>query len=85
MSDFSRAYDTLDARLAERDYIAGEGRGSYSIADIATWPWISRFEWHQADLSSYPALRDWYLRIADRPAVQAGYHQPHYVNDIPMP
>ena len=81
----ARAYATLDARLRGRDFIAGEGRGEYSIADIISWPWVSRFEWHEADLASYPSVRDWYLRIAQRPAVQAGYHQPHYVNDVPMP
>jgi len=81
----ARAYATLDARLTGRRYLAGEGRGEYTIADILSWPWISRFEWHEADLSEYPAVRDWYLRIAERPAVQAGYHKPHYVNDVPMP
>ncbi|WP_068115512.1 glutathione S-transferase family protein [Tropicimonas marinistellae] len=81
----ARVYATLDARLRGRSYIAGAGTGEYSIADILTWPWVSRFEWHQADLADYPAVRDWYLRIADRPAVQAGYRQPHYVNDVPLP
>ena len=81
----ARAYATLEARLAARDYIAGDGRGDYTIADILSWPWVSRFEWQEVDLGQYPAVRDWYLRIAERPAVQAGYRQPHYVNDIPLP
>jgi GST-like protein len=80
-----RLYDTLDRRLHGRDYVAGEGRGEYSIADMAIWPWISRFEWQQVDLGAYPAVRDWYLRLAERPAVQRGYHVPKFVNEIPMP
>jgi len=80
-----RLYGVLDAHLAGREYIAGEGRGEYTIADIACWPWISRFEWHRLDLNDYPNVRDWYLRIADRPAVERGYHQPKWVNEVPRP
>lgn len=81
----ARAYATLNARLNGRAYLAGDGPGEYSIADIMSWPWVSRFEWHEADLADYPKVRDWYVRIVERPAVQAGYHQPHFVNDIPLP
>ncbi len=84
-AEANRLYGVLDRRLADRDYMAGDGRGEYSIADIATWPWISRFEWQQIDLTQYPNVCDWYLRIAERPAVQKGYQVPKYVNDIPMP
>lgn len=80
-----RLYKVLDARLQGRDYMAGEGRGAYTIADIATWPWISRFERHQVSLRDYPAVMDWYLRIAERPAVQRGYHVPKFTTDIPVP
>ena len=69
-------YSTLNRRLAERDFIAGSGRGEYTVADILTWPWIASFPHHQADLNAYTAVRDWYLRIADRPAVQRGYNVP---------
>jgi GST-like protein len=80
-----RLYGVLDRRLAGRDFIAGEGRGEYSIADMAAWPWISRFEWQRIDLADYPNVRDWYLRIAARPAVQRGYKVPKDVGDVPMP
>ncbi|MGF1446856.1 MAG: glutathione S-transferase family protein [Pikeienuella sp.] len=76
-----RLYGVLDRRLEGRHYISG----SYSIADMAVWPWTSRFEWQQVDLSDFPRVRDWYLRIAERPAVQKGYHVPMKVNEIPMP
>lgn len=80
-----RLYRVLDGRLEGRHFIAGEGRGEYSIADMACWPWISRFEWQEVDLNDYPNVRDWYVRIAERPAVQKGYHVPKFVNDVPFP
>ncbi|MHA1108718.1 MAG: glutathione S-transferase N-terminal domain-containing protein [Alphaproteobacteria bacterium] len=76
-----RLYGVLDRRLAEREFVAGE----YSIADMAIWPWISRFEWQQMDLNEFPNVRDWYVRIAERPAVQRGYQVPKFVTDVPMP
>jgi len=80
-----RLYGVLDRQLTGRDYVAGDGRGQYSIADMASWPWISRFEWQEIDLGDFPAVRDWYLRIAERPAVQRGYQVPHFVSEVPMP
>jgi GST-like protein len=77
----NRLYGVLDKRLADRDYVAG----AYSIADMAIWPWISRFEWQQIDLAEFPKVRDWYLRIAARPAVQKGYQVPKFTTDVPMP
>ena len=80
-----RLYGVLDRRLAGRDYVVGTGTGEYSITDMAIWPWISRFDWQQIDLNEFPNVRDWYVRIAERPAVQRGYQVPKYVTDIPMP
>ncbi|MFZ3581785.1 glutathione S-transferase family protein [Loktanella sp. DJP18] len=80
-----RLYGVLNARLAGRDYIAGDGRGQYTIADMACWPWISRFEWQEIDLNDFPNVRDWYLRIAERQAVQKGYSVPHFTTEVPMP
>lgn len=80
-----RLYRVLDERLTGRDFVAGTGTGAYTVADMAIWPWISRFEWQQIDLNDYPAVRAWYLRLAGRPAVQAGYQVPSYVTDVPMP
>lgn len=78
-----RLYKVLNTRLEGRDYVAGEGRGVYTIADMSIWPWVSRFEWQQIDLTEYPNVRDWYNRIAERPAVQRGYHVPKFVSDVP--
>ena len=80
-AEAKRLYAVLDKRLADRDYLSG----SYSIADMATWPWISRYEWQGIDWADYPNLKRWYLTIADRPAVQRGYDVPMKVNPIPRP
>jgi GST-like protein len=76
-----RLYGVLDRRLAEAEYMAG----GYSVADMATWPWISRFEWHQVDLTKYPNVLRWYKAIAARPAVVKGYHVPVKQPGVPMP
>jgi GST-like protein len=76
-----RLYGVLDKRLADRDYVAGV----YSIADMAIWPWISRFEWHTVDLNQYPNVARWYKAIAARPAVIKGYDVPVKQPGIPMP
>lgn len=76
-----RLYDVIDTRLSQHEYVADE----YSIADIALWPWVSRFEWQGIDLDEYEHVKRWYLEIVKRPAVQTGYHVPVRVNDIPMP
>jgi GST-like protein len=74
-----RLYQVLENRLIDRDYIVDD----YSIVD-ATWPWISRFEFQKMDLNDYPNLKKWYLRIAERPAVQRGYGVPQKLA-IPLP
>jgi GST-like protein len=71
-TEAKRLYGVLNARLEVCDYLSG----SYSIADMATWPWIARYEWHDIDWQDYPALLDWYLRIADRKAVVRGFSVP---------
>jgi len=77
----ARLYGVLNRRLENRAFVTDD----YSIADIAIWPWISRFEWQQIDLSAYPNVKRWYETIAARPAVQKGYKVPKDVGEIPMP
>ena len=77
----ARLYKVLDTQLAGRDFIVGD----YTIADMASWPWAARFEWQGIDLKDYPNVRDWYVRIAERPAVQKGYQVPKFTADIPLP
>tara|TARA_B110000444_G_scaffold259548_1_gene303630 strand:- start:1494 stop:2120 length:627 start_codon:yes stop_codon:yes gene_type:complete len=66
----TRIYKELDERLAKEDYLAGN---FYSIADIATFPWIARHEWHDIGLKDYKNLARWYELISKREAVQKGY------------
>ncbi len=75
-------YGDLDERLAQSNYLAGE---KYSIADIATWPWIARHEWHDIGLKNYQNLSRWYLEIAKREAVIKGYDFMKRGEVIPLP
>ena len=84
-TEAARLYKVMNTRLTGRDYLAGEGRGSYTVADIACFPWVARFDWQSVDLNDFPAVRDWYLRILDRPATQRGYDIPHAATPIPRP
>ena len=77
----NRIYGVLDRRLSKAQFLAD----AYSIADIATWPWISRFEWQEIEFSNYPNLLRWYLEVADRPATQSGYDVPENGATIPRP
>jgi GST-like protein len=61
------------------------GGNDYTIADIATWPWIARYEWHGVDWQKYPSLKHWYRAIAVRPAVRRGFDVPRATAPIPMP
>ena len=65
-----KIYQDLNDRLTNSKYLAGK---KYSIADIATWPWIARHEWHDIGLKKYENLTRWYLDIANREAVIKGY------------
>ena len=65
-----RIYKELDERLSESKFLAGE---DYTIADIATFPWIARHEWHDIGLKKFKNLTRWYLEIAKRDAVKKGY------------
>lgn len=78
-AEVKRLYSVLDKQLEGRDHICGE----YSIADMACWPWVSRYEWQQIDLADYPNVRAWYQRLRARDAVQRGYHVPKVMGEIP--
>ena len=82
LAEATRIYGVLDKRLEGQDYIVGN---EYSIADMAIWPWVSRFEWQTIDLDKFPNVKRWYKSIAARPAVQRGYHIPKFTMDIPAP
>jgi GST-like protein len=68
----ARLYRVMDKRLGEAEYLASD----YSIADIASYPWITRHEWQGQNLADYPNLKRWYDAIAARPAVKRGFEVP---------
>jgi GSH-dependent disulfide-bond oxidoreductase len=67
-----RLYGVLNRRLAHTTFLAEE----YSIADIATFPWVARHEWHKVDLAEFPHVKRWFDAIAARPAVARGMAVP---------
>jgi GST-like protein len=78
-AEVKRLYGVLNTQLEGRDYICDD----YSIADMACWPWVSRYEWQGIDLADFPNVRAWYQRLLARPAVQKGYHVPKVMGEIP--
>jgi GST-like protein len=67
-----RLYNVLDQELGRKEYLAGE----YSIADIATYPWVGRHEGHHVKLEEYPNVKRWFDVISRRAAVQRGMEVP---------
>ena len=77
----NNVYKILNTQLSKYNYLCNE----YSIADIAVWPWIARFNRHQINLKKYPNILRWYLNIAKRPSVIKGYNIIGDFDEIPMP
>ena len=75
-------YKNLDERLSVSKYLAGE---NYSIADIATFPWIARHDWHDIGLKDHKNLCRWYLEISERDAVIKGFDYLNKGEKIPKP
>jgi GST-like protein len=80
VKETSRLYAVLDAQLAEREYIAGE----YSIADMASYPWIVPHQRQQQDLAEFPNLKRWFETIRARPAVVRAYEKGKQVSAQPV-
>jgi len=81
LSETHRLYGVLNQRLTEVEFLAG----SYSMADIAVFPWVARWPWHDVDWSRYPQLARWFERLAQRDAVQRGYNVPPSSQVIELP
>jgi len=80
-TEANRLYGVLEKQLNNKAYIVDD----YSVADMAVWPWVSRFEWQEIELTDFPNVSRWYKEIATRPAVQKGYQIPKFTQEIPMP
>ncbi|HEV8342620.1 MAG TPA: glutathione S-transferase N-terminal domain-containing protein [Candidatus Binatia bacterium] len=70
--EVARLYGVMNKRLSESPFLAGD----YSIADVATYPWVSRYEMHQTKLEDFPNVKRWFDAISARPAVQRGMAVP---------
>ncbi len=68
-----RIYTVMDRRLGETEYLAGS---DYTIADVATYPWVARFEYQKVDLEKFPNVNRWFQTVGARPAVQRGMEVP---------
>jgi GST-like protein len=67
-TEVARLYRVMDKQLAKTEYLAGD----YSIADIAAWPWVVRYEWQGQDLKDFPHVKRWFETVGARPAVKKG-------------
>jgi GSH-dependent disulfide-bond oxidoreductase len=67
-----RLYGVLDQRLAGSHWLAAD----YSVADIATYPWVARHDWHKVELADFPNVKRWFEAIGARPGVQRGMKVP---------
>jgi GST-like protein len=72
-NEAKRLYGVADRQLAKNEFIAGD---DYTIADIALFPWFARHDRQNVDLTDFSNVKRWYLKVADRPAVQKGYDIP---------
>jgi GST-like protein len=71
-NEAKRLYGVMNRHFANNEFFSNE----YSIADIATYPWVARHEWHRVDLNEFPSVKRWYDAIGARPAVIKGMAVP---------
>lgn len=81
-TEAQRLYGVLDRQLETARYVAGD---ELTVADMAIWPWASRFEFQRTELHDFPEVKRWYLELAERPGFQRGYDQPASGQTIPRP
>jgi GST-like protein len=79
VKETNRLYGVLNKQLADREFIAGD----YSIADMASYPWIVPYERQQQNLDDFPHLKRWFNAIKERPAVQRAYEVAKEINQQP--
>ena len=82
LQEAKRLYGVLEKQLEGQDFVAID---ELTIADIAIWPWVSRYQFQKIDLHNFPNVLEWYLRLAKRPAFQAGYQVPDSNQEILTP
>ena len=81
-NETKRLYGVMNERLGKTGFLACD---EYTIADMAVWPWVARFDWQSVDLNEFANVKRWYLEILDRPATRRGWNVPENEQEIPMP
>ncbi len=82
LNETKRLYGVMNEKLGKTAFLACN---EYTIADMAVWPWVARFDWQSVDLNEFPNVRRWFLEILDRPATRRGWNVPENEQEIPMP
>ena len=82
LQEANRLYGVLDKQLEGKQFVATD---ELTFADIAIWPWLSRYQFQNIDLHNFSNVLEWYLRLAQRPAFQAGYQVPDPKQEILLP
>ena len=82
LNETKRLYGVMNEKLGKTGYLACN---EYTIADMAVWPWVARFDWQTVDLNDFPNVRRWYLDIVERPATRKAWNVPANEQEIPMP
>ena len=81
-NETKRLYGVMNERLGKTGFLACD---EYTIADMAVWPWVARFDWQSVDLNEFANVKRWYLEILDRPATRRSWNVPENEQEIPMP
>ncbi len=81
-NEAKRLYGVMNKRLGESQFIAS---AEYSIADMAIWPWVARFNWQEIDLNEFENVKRWYKEILVRPAVRRAWNVPENEQPLPNP
>ena len=72
-NEAKRLYGVMERQLERNEYLSGR---EYTIADVATYPWVARHDWHRVDLGRFPSVKRWYDALGARPAVMKGMSVP---------
>ena len=82
LNETLRLYGVMNEKLGRTGYLACD---EFTIADMAVWPWVARFDWQTVDLNEFSNVRRWYLEVLDRPATRRGWNVPESDQEIPIP
>ena len=82
LKECQRLYGVMNKHLEDKEYFVAD---TYTIVDIAIFPWVGRHDWQTINLNDYPNVAEWYVNLTKRPAVQRGWKVPDNDQQLPMP